>query len=181
MRFAPAIVALACLGAPLAAADTPAPAPAPAAPAAPTELGGKPQPEVNQGFLEKAEAAAGVIAQACEATGVTGKLGAKFGVGGSSSSAGNDDKAKLATGLKNDLQSLHDGKKVASDGAFSQLVLSGKDAISTKFKGVKGADTLQAAFADGGIGKALVDATPVDKVPGYKASVDALTSLTPAK
>lgn len=179
MRIAPALVVtatLACLGAPLAAADVPAPAPAPAAPAAPTEIGGKPQPAVNQSFLEKAEAAAGVLAQACEATGVTSKLTARFGGGGSSS--GNDDKAKLATGLKNDLQSLHDGKKVASDGAFSQLVLSGKDAISTKFKGVKGADTLQAAFADGGIGKALVDAAPVDKVPGYQKSVDALSSLT---
>jgi hypothetical protein len=173
VRLAPALVALACLGAPLAAADTPAPAPA--APAAPTELGGKEQPAVNQSFLEKATAAAGILSQACEATGVTGKLTAKFGGG---SSSGNDDKAKLATGLKNDLQSLHDGKKVASDGAFSQLVLSGKDAISTKFKGVKGADTMQAAFADDGIGKALVDATPVDKVPGYQKSVDALSSLT---
>ncbi|MBA3708199.1 MAG: hypothetical protein H0W83_05200 [Planctomycetes bacterium] len=166
-----AIAAICCLslGGALHAADA---VPAPAAPA-PAPIGGNAEPAVNQGFLEKAVAAAGVLAEACKATGATAKLGGLVG----SSTPKTDDRAQAALGLKSDLQSMHDGKKVAGDGAFAKLVLQGKDAISTRFKGVAGADTMQSAFSDGGIGKALVDATPVDKVPGYQKSLDALQSL----
>lgn len=162
------------------AADAPAPAvPAtPAVPAAPAVAApATAQPEVNASFLKKCSSAADVLVSACKATGVAGKLG---GLAGGGDAAKGEERLKLANGFKTDVMSLSDNKKVASDGAFAKLTTStdSKDGFAAKFKDVPAATKLQAVFADGAIGKALLDATPVDKVPGYQKSLETLQSLT---
>ncbi len=171
-------LSLLCAMAPAArGADAPVPA-TPAAPSAPAAAApATTQPEVNESFLKKCSSAADVLVSACKATGVSSKLG---GLVGGGDAAKGDDRLKLAQGFKTDLQSLSDNKKVASDGAFTKLTTStdSKDGFAAKFKDVPAATKLQSVFGDGTIGKALLDATPVDKVPGYQKSLETLQSLT---
>ncbi len=152
----------------------PAPAPAAAAPVAAVPA----QPTVNQDYLQKCVQAASLLVDACKASGNVSKLGGLIGAGGAAPS---DDRLKRAEGLVADLQSLQANKQPPADGSFTKLVVEKKDGIASAFKGFPIASKLQAAFGDGGIGKALLSAVPVDSVPGYQKCLDALNAIDAAR
>jgi hypothetical protein len=171
-----------------------------ATPAAAATIGGAAEPAVNETFLSRASdlssrllgEADGALKNAKSVGGALGGIGSFGGAGAKADSATATAQAAVdkATGLKSDIDALRAGKPISSTGVYATLTSaasnaaskatgggssSGGSSFTDAFKGLPMASVMQTVLGNPDISKAILAATPVDKVPGYATATEALS------
>ncbi|MFM2091786.1 MAG: hypothetical protein RLZZ127_2275 [Planctomycetota bacterium] len=180
------LAAAAAIPATAFAAEVPAGVPAAASAAAAVQM-----PAVNMAFARRALEATTTVAQACQSNLDVAKAAAAVPFAG--------DKAKkkvdsaqgaldVANGVRTDLTAISNGQTPAADGMLAKIAAAqmapkegDKPAPSPldKLKAIPGAQAAIDVLSTPGVAGALVQALPLDKVPGYSTAAQALGLTAP--
>lgn len=159
------------------------------APAAETAAAAKAVPAANAAFLAKAAGLVDKSLSQAKSALEMAKQAADLPMAGKSAKAkvtSAEAQVATVTQLKGELASLAKGEKPAADGILAKIAASAGTpaaggasvSLGERLKGLPLASAVQGAFGNPELVRALVSNLPVDKVPGFAAAQQALSSLT---